>query len=127
VVAFSALLGALAGGCGTDTSSAAAGRTVRVFYTSLARHDGAAACRELSDEARSSLETSEKKPCQQAVFSLGLSRSRVLAVRVYETSAQASLSGGDAAFLDQTREGWKISALGCKPQPGQPYDCQLEA
>jgi hypothetical protein len=121
------MLAGLAGGCGTDASSAHARGAVQAFYDALERHDGAAACGELSDDARSSLETSEKKPCDQAVFSLGLSPSSIVAVRVYVTSAQAALARGEAVFLDQTPQGWKISAVGCKPQHEQPYDCQLEA
>jgi hypothetical protein len=42
-------------------------------------------------------------------------------------SAQAKLRGGEAVFLDQTDQGWKISAAGCKPQPGKPYQCELES
>jgi hypothetical protein len=126
-VALTLLLAAMASGCGTDSSAAHARHAVRVFYAALQRHDGAAACQVLSDDTRSSLETSEKKPCKEAVFSLGLSPSRVVAVRVYVTSAQAVVSGGEAVFLDQNPDGWKISALGCKPQHEQPYDCQLEA
>ena len=122
-----AVLAAFAGGCGTDPSAAAARRSVQAFYGALGRHDGAAACRRLSDDARSSLESSEKKPCKEAVFSLGLSPSPVLKVRVDATSAQARLAGGEAVFLDQFPDGWRISAVGCKPKPKQPYDCQLEA
>jgi len=122
-----AVLAGLAGGCGTDPSSAHARRAVQTFYAALERHDGAGACEELSDDTRSSLETSEKKPCDQAVFSLGLSPSSIAAVHVYVTSAEATLTRGEAVFLDQTPQGWKISAIGCKPQHERPYDCELQA
>jgi hypothetical protein len=122
-----AIFAVLASGCGTDSSSADARRVVQSFYAALQRHDGGAACELLSDDTRSSLETSEKKPCDQAVFSLGLSPSRVVRLRVYVTSAEATLDRGEAVFLDQDHQGWKISAVGCKPQHEQPYDCQLEA
>jgi hypothetical protein len=122
-----AVLAVLGSGCGTDPAAGDARHAVQAFYAGLERHDGSAACRQLSDDTRSSLETSEKKPCEQAVFSLGLSPSRIVAVRVYVTSAEAELARGEAAFLDQTPQGWKISAVGCKPKHEQPYDCQLEA
>lgn len=126
-VALALIFASLASGCGTDSSAPHARRAVQAFYSALERHDGAAACRVLSDDTRSSLETSEKKPCKEAVFSLGLSPARVVAVRVYATSAEAVLTGGEAVFLDQDPDGWKISAVGCKPQHEQPYDCDLEA
>jgi hypothetical protein len=127
VVLGMALLAASAAGCGTDSSAGDARQAVQGFYAGLERHNGSAACRELSDDTRSNLESQEKKPCEQAVLSLGLSASRVVSVRVFTTSAKADLAGGEAAFLDQTPQGWKISAAGCKPQHEKPYDCDLEA
>ncbi|MFN2615724.1 MAG: hypothetical protein ABR581_01225 [Thermoleophilaceae bacterium] len=122
-----ALLAIAGAGCGTDNSSQAVRHTVQGFYAGLQRHDGAAACRELSDDARSSLESQEKKPCDQAVLSLGLSSSPIGPVQVYVTDARANLTGGEAVFLDQTPQGWKISAAGCKPKHEKPYDCELQA
>ena len=122
-----AILAALLSGCGTDSSAGDARQAVRDFYAALERHDGAAACNRLSEGARSSLETSEKKPCEQAVLVLGLKPSRIVAVRVFVTSAEAELSEGESTFLDQTPQGWKISALACSPQHEQPYECELEA
>jgi hypothetical protein len=45
---------------------------------------------------------------------------------VYLTSGFAE-AGGEAAFLDQTPAGWRISAAGCTPtKDDMPYDCELE-
>ena len=54
---------------------------------------------------------------------------RERSVDVYLTTAKVDLSGGDSVFLDQTGTGWRISAAGCRPQPGEekPYDCEIEA
>ncbi|MDP9345457.1 MAG: hypothetical protein M3P44_07005 [Actinomycetota bacterium] len=60
---------------------------------------------------------------------LGLSRhgSRAAIARVYATSGEVVLAGGDTVFLGWTREGWRIEAVGCKPQGGGPYDCEAQA
>jgi hypothetical protein len=75
----------------------------------------------------SEVEKSEKKPCEKGILSEQVSSAPVTGVKVYMRSAQAKLSGGEAVFLDQTPQGWKISAAGCKPQPGRPYQCELES
>jgi hypothetical protein len=114
-------------GCGTSSSEHDARGSVQRFFAALSRHDGEAACHELSEEAASSVESDEKKPCGQAVLSLGLPTAPIKKVSVYVDSAQAKLVGGGAVFLDETPKGWKVSAAGCKPQSGKPYDCDLEA
>jgi hypothetical protein len=46
-------------------------------------------------------------------------------------NAMVELSSGETAFLDQGEEGWRLSAIGCKPEGGKPadrpYDCELES
>jgi hypothetical protein len=125
--ALAAAVALLALGCGTEGSERDARGAVERFYAAFERGDGAGACVELSEQASSALEASAAKPCEQAVQELELSPSAVGDVEVYETSAQASLQGGDTVFLDQTDAGWKISAAACEATPGQPYECQLEA
>jgi len=114
-------------GCGTASSEHDARGSVQRFFAALSRHDGAAACHELSEETASAVEEDEMKPCGQAILSLGLAAAPVTDVQVYLDSAQAKLRGGGAVFLDETPKGWRIDAAGCKPQPGKPYDCELEA
>jgi hypothetical protein len=113
-------------GCGTSASERDARRSVERFYSAFEARDGGAACRELSEDASSALETSEGEPCERAVLSLKLKPARVRDASVWVTSAQVSLRGGGAAFLDQIGGRWRISAAGCTPQPGQPYECELE-
>lgn len=114
-------------GCGTAGSEHDARGSVQRFFASVSRHDGAGACHELSEEAASALEQSEKSPCGKAILSLGLATAPVVDVQVFMDSAQAKLQGGGAVFLDETPKGWKISAAGCKPRAGKPYWCELEA
>ena len=89
-----------------------------------------AACAELNPETASKLEREEGKPCEDAITgasSCPKGGTRVADTRVYVTSAFSSLAEGTADFLDETPTGWKVSAAGCKPRPGKPYDCDLES
>jgi hypothetical protein len=101
-------------GCGTGADERAARGSVSRFESAIAAKDGAAACHELSSKTSSSLESSEKKPCEQAILSAGLKPSRAVRdASVWVTGAQVKLDG-DTLFLDDTATGWKISAAGCK-------------
>jgi hypothetical protein len=115
------------GGCGTASSEQDARGSVQRFFAALSRHDGRAACRELAPETASAVAKEEEKPCGRGVLSLGLGAAPISKVSVFVDSAQAKLRGGGAVFLDETPDGWKISSAGCKPQPGKPYDCDLES
>jgi hypothetical protein len=48
-------------------------------------------------------------------------------VRVYADAAEVQLSGGDTVFLSDTREGWRVDAVGCRPRGDGPYDCEEQA
>ena len=52
-------------------------------------------------------------------------------VELYLTNGKADLDNGESAFLSLTAEGWRLSAVGCKPGDGPPtdapMDCELEA
>ena len=113
-------------GCGTTTSEDDARGSAQRFFSALTRHDGEAACHELAEETATAVADEEKKPCGEAVLSLGLPTAPVRHLEVYLGSAQAKLQGGGAVFLDETAKGWKVSAAGCEPQSGKPYDCDLE-
>jgi hypothetical protein len=121
------VFGVALSGCGTAAGQRDATASAQRFEQALRANDGAAACRELSSDVTSSLESSEKKPCDQAILAAGLKpASGVEGVTVWETGAQVKL-GGDTLFLDETDEGWKISAAGCKlTTQDQPYDCDLK-
>ena len=109
-----------------DDDPAATG-TVERFAGAIEAKDGQAACAELTEDARTALESQEKKPCDEAILGLGLSGGDVVRSDVVDTSAAVSLDQGERAYLDKTSQGWKISAAGCKPQPGQPDECELES
>ena len=101
------------------------------FNRAIAREDGAAACRRLSDDAVKALRAQEKKACPEAILGLRLTPGGIARVQVFVTSAKVDLVSGKSAFLDRRAEGWRLSAIGCSPEEGKPtdrpYDCELEA
>ena len=115
-------------GCGATDSGGATDAARRV-YEGYSRDDGAAACATLSDDAREQLEQDERKPCAEAVLELKLSGTRATAEEAYVTEAKVDLDAGDSVFLEETGDGWRVSAAGCPPSPGResPYDCGVES
>lgn len=116
-------------GCGAGDGDERAGEVARDFYAAVAAKDGARACASLGESTVMQLEQDEMAPCTTAVTELKLSGSGVERAIVYVTSAMIELGGGERVFLDRTPQGWKVSAAGCKPQPGeeQPHDCEVES
>lgn len=116
------------GGCGGKDDEAAT-RAAERFYAAAEAGDGEEACAQLEESTREALEQDEKSPCAEAVLSLELSGSEADSATVWVTSAQVRLRRGDTVFLDETPDGWRVAAAGCKPQPGeeQPYDCEVES
>jgi len=44
------------------------------------------------------------------------------------TSAAVQLSTGETAFLDDTPQGWRVSAVGCSGHTSDtPADCEVQA
>jgi hypothetical protein len=121
-----AVTAALAG-CGTSTDRDQARAAAEKVYASADRHDGAAACAQLSPSLRAQLVDDEGAPCAKAVLRLHLRGQRPTAVRVYADAAEVQLAGGDTVFLGDTREGWRVEALGCRPHGAGPYDCEAQA
>jgi hypothetical protein len=114
--------------CGTGDRQRDAEAVVERFGAALESDDGRAACRELTEEAASTLARQEQAPCEEAILRLDLpSGTPPVASRVYLQSASVDLRGGEVTFLDEGAAGWKVSAAGCTPaEPGRPYDCELE-
>jgi hypothetical protein len=121
-----ALLTAALCGCGTSDDERASSATVTRLLDAVEQGDGAAACEELTDSAEARLATSRGVPCEEAIRELELQPGRVRSATVSITAAQVDLVEGGSFFLDETSQGWKVSAAGCQPRPGQPYDCELE-
>jgi hypothetical protein len=124
-----ACLAAAAAGCGAGQEDERAAAVAERFYAAVSAKDGSRACAQLSESTVSELEKEEMAPCHEAVTDLQLVGASAQSSTVYVSSARVSLRGGDDVFLDRTPEGWKVSAAGCKPEPGeeQPEDCELES
>jgi hypothetical protein len=123
VLSLMALGGALTG-CGTDADRDHARRATQVLYTAVERHDGTTACAQMSPSLRAELVGDEGERCAKAVLDLDLSGRTPDRVEVYANEARVRLAGGDTVFLSATREGWRVDALGCRPQGKGPYDCE---
>jgi hypothetical protein len=117
-------------GCGRGADRATVGKVTDTFFAALGSGDGDRACEQLGPETRSALEQQEKSDCRDAVTKLQLDAGSVTRVEVDVVNATVELSSGESAFLDKGQEGWRLSAVGCKPLGGQradgPYDCELE-
>ena len=123
-----ALLALIAAGCGGDDDTARA--VTERFVAAAGGGDGDTACAQLTPDARAALEEEAKRECRVAVTDLKLEPGDVSSVRVYVTNAIVELSSGEAAFLEKGAQGWRLSAVGCRPAKGrpndEPYDCELE-
>jgi hypothetical protein len=121
-------IGVTLGGCGATDPGGAADVAERL-YAAYADEDGAAACATLTADTREQLVKDDRKPCERAVLSLKLSGGRAVGTSAFITEAKVDLDGGDSVFVEETSEGWLVSAAGCKPVHDQeaPYDCEVES
>jgi hypothetical protein len=110
-----------------DSSERHARATVERFFTALEQHDGRRACAQLTEDAASAVEQQERRPCNDAILSLEIEPGEPGGVDIEVNSGKVALPHGQAVFLDETAQGWRISAAGCKPATGGPYECELEA
>lgn len=122
-----AALSGLCSGCATGTGDAE--HAAEDFYAAVAAKDGVRACGGLTTATAEQLEKDDGAPCSEAVLDLKLRGVRMAKSEVYVTSSRVRLEDGDSVFLDETSDGWKVSAAGCAPQPGEeaPYDCEAES
>ena len=123
--------GVAGAGCGQEDNREAVRAVTDRFHAALKAGDGAGACEQLGEDTRAELESQEQRPCPDAVTDLELQGGRIARIQVFVTNAKADLSSGESAFLDRGAEGWRLSAIGCRPELGKPsdhpFDCELEA
>jgi hypothetical protein len=123
-----ALAAIAAAGCGTATDRDQARAAAEALYAAVEEGDGQEACRQLSPQARMELEGQESAECPEAILGLELTGSEAERVEVFLNEAAVHLAGGDTVFLDETQQGWRVSALGCQEQTtAQPADCEVQA
>jgi hypothetical protein len=115
-------------GCGRSSDRADVRSVAESFYAAVDGHEGARACTWLSPDARQALEQDQSEPCSRAVEQLELSGNRARRVEVYSTNAAVALRGGDVVYLEETPQGWRISAAGCRvPAYAKPATCELQS
>ena len=76
------------------------------------------------------LRQAEKRSCPDAIGEVELEPGAVTRVHVTLTNAKVDLASGESLFLSEQAVGWRISALGCKPQgkpADEPFECELQA
>lgn len=126
-----AALPLLLGACGTGEDRTQAEGVVERFYAAIEREDGQAACDQLSATAAAQLESQSGQACREVVTRLELDPGPVHRTEVFVTTAKVDLEGGDSLFLGREPTGWKLTAIGCKPEQGKPadrpFECELES
>ena len=121
------IVAAIVVGLARRGDDAQAGAAVERFSAAIRSDDGKAACELLSPQTRTALEEQEGSKCESAILELGLSGGAVGRVEVAEKTATAQVTDDGNVFLDEEPDGWRITALGCKPLPDRPYDCEVES
>jgi len=131
LVASACALAALtAGGCGQSDDRATVRSTTERFLAAYKADEGDTACAALSQDTRKELESQEKKSCAEAIGDVELKEGAVDRVEVDITNAKVDLDSGETVFLSEEAVGWRIAAVGCKPEGEprkRPMDCELQA
>ena len=126
LIAVAALSGCSAATAERDDAAA----VVERFYAAVEKDDGAGACAALATATRLSLESQSGLPCREVVTQLDLAGGDVARTEIAVTAAKVDLTSDEAAFLSRGPEGWRVSAVGCKPPvrlDDDPYTCEAEA
>jgi hypothetical protein len=118
-------------GCGVGDDRTAVRETTQRFYAAIDQDQGEAACEELGESTVEQLESQSGEACSDAVMRLQHEGGSIDSVEVYATNAKVDLTSGESAFLSPEQGEWKLSAIGCKPENGNPHDhpldCEAEA
>jgi uncharacterized lipoprotein len=102
------------------------------FHEALSANRPEAACDLLAPGTLKELEQSADAPCPQALADAGVPQTaKVTTTDIYGTNARVVLGSAtsreaDTVFLARFGTLWKVTAAGCKPQPGLPYDCDVK-
>lgn len=124
--AAAAVFALLLAGCGSAADDPAAARAAH-FYAALSAGNAAGACADLAPRARAALVEQKGAPCEQVILDQDIPTVAGRGtVRVYGSMAQVR-HFDETAFLSRFRDGWRVTAVGCTPTPGDlPYDCVIE-
>jgi hypothetical protein len=96
------------------------------FHKDLVDRRPAAACELLAPGTEQELEQSAHTSCPQALADAGLPHAAtVTTTDIYGSNARVVLEG-DTVFLARFGTLWKVTAAGCEPRAGLPYDCDVK-
>ena len=125
------LLAALVAGCGTSDDRDQARAAVERFYAAIEAGDGEAACEELGESLVEQVESQTQQSCATAITGFDYEGGEVAQTEVFITNAKVDLRTGESAFLSREADGWRLSALACKPEKGKPadrpFECEVES
>jgi hypothetical protein len=125
------LIALAATGCGTGQDRTEVRGVTTAFYDALRSHDAETACAQLSPDTLTALESQTSQSCRGVITRLDYAGGAISGVGVYLTNAKVDLSGGESVFLSKEDGDWKLSALACKAQDGdpreRPMDCEVQA
>jgi ketosteroid isomerase-like protein len=120
-----AVLLALAAGCGAAPGTDAVTRVSDAWLAAARAGDVATLCRLLTPSAVQSVETGDET-CEQAVGDLHLPGDGPIGtIQVWSDRAQVR-TRDDTLFLTRVSGGWRVSGAGCTFQGDRPYDCDVE-
>jgi hypothetical protein len=127
-----ALLGALlTSGCGRSADRAQIESVTARFLRAAGGGQGEVACAQLTPDAVKQLEQQEKGRCASSVGKLSLTPAAIRRVQIFAFNAEVELANGSDAFVERTADGWRLSAVACRPTQGDPRDhpmsCELES
>lgn len=118
-------LALLVAGCGTGATDGPT-RAALGFEQAVAAQDGEQACDLIAPATRKELESSNGKPCAEAVLSQGVpSSTAVRTAEQYGLESRVVLDK-DVVFLSRFSLGWRVVAAVCEDRGEKlPYDCKL--
>jgi hypothetical protein len=123
VVGSAALL--LVAGCGSGATAGPA-RAALGFAQAVTAKNGDRACSLLAPATRSQLESSQGKPCAQAVLGQQVPASRSVRTAEQYGSESRVILDRDVMFVARFSIGWRVVAAACKDRGRElPYDCQV--
>ena len=121
----------LLAGCGTSDDRDQVRSTVERFYDAVRNDRGDEACNLLSEPAAKQLESQTGQSCRGVITRPEYEGGSVTDVDVAVTHAKVTLDGGESAFLNRRSDGWRLTAVACKPEEGKPrdrpMDCEVDA
>jgi hypothetical protein len=117
-----ALIALALGGCGRGADERTVGSVTAALLQAVEARTAAVACAQLTSAAVRSSRARRASPAAQAVTSVQASPGPVRRAAVYITSAKVDLTKRRERLPQPDLAGWKLSAVGCKPQAGKPAD-----